>query len=351
MKRIFSTLGQKWPEYLLEILVITIGILGAFALNSWAENNAQRQRQRELLQNLNKDLQSTLAQTKALQKDDAFYSGMIQLALIQSPYIDSILLSNASGEFAQSVFWMSSYNPPSILSYEDMINSGQVSLIKSLELRKELSKLNEFIRDLTFNLEDKLTVQQQRIDGFVFDELDAIRIVSPDMVDPASEERFDYQSFLKRKDVRNALAAKLMISRRTFDHRKRIAKQLGLTIELIAKELNETLPKPVPEPELDGPFEAGWEGAAVCQVLEEDERFRVLRCTFPPGVGHERHQHPVHMGYCTLGGTMKITDQTGTRETKIPAGYGFLSPGIDWHVVENVGETTTEFLIIEPKIE
>lgn len=351
MKRILNILNQKWPEYLLEILVITMGILGAFTLNSWAESNTQKERQQELLQNLNKDLQATLEQTITLQKDDEFFCGMLQLALIQSPFIDSILHSNASGEFAQNVFWMASYSPPSILTYEDMMNSGQVSLIKNMELRKELSKLNELIIDIEFNLEDKLTVQQLRIDDFVFDELDAVGIVTPDMAESDWEETADYRSFLKRKEVRNALAAKLMISRRTLNHRKAIAAQIWLTMELIAEELNQQAPTPSTQEILDGPLEAGWEGDSVCEVLEEDERYRLLRCTFPPGVGHEKHQHPIHAGFCTQGGTMKITDQTGTRETAIPAGYGYLSKGVDWHVAVNVGQTTTEFLIIEPKIQ
>jgi len=100
---------------------------------------------------------------------------------------------------------------------------------------------------------------------------------------------------------------------------------------------------------LPDPLEAGWKGEPVCERLEEDTHHRLLRCTFPAGSGHERHFHAPHAGYALEGGTMRITDEGGTREVDLPAGSTWTSEGVRWHEVRNVGSTTTSYLIFESK--
>ncbi|NNF68037.1 MAG: cupin domain-containing protein [Gammaproteobacteria bacterium] len=100
---------------------------------------------------------------------------------------------------------------------------------------------------------------------------------------------------------------------------------------------------------LPDPLAAGWDGQKVCENLYENRSQRILRCTFPPGVGHERHFHAPHYGYILRGGGMQIRDENGTREVTIRKDRDFSSDGISWHEVLNVGETTVVVLIIEGK--
>ena len=98
---------------------------------------------------------------------------------------------------------------------------------------------------------------------------------------------------------------------------------------------------------LPSALEAGWEGRNVCELQHQAETHRVMRCTFPPGVGHERHYHPAHYGFALSGGTMQLTDANGTRSAELATGSDYSSAGTAWHEVVNVGKTTVTYLIVE----
>jgi quercetin dioxygenase-like cupin family protein len=117
-----------------------------------------------------------------------------------------------------------------------------------------------------------------------------------------------------------------------------------MTLVLIASSCKQTSDSNLPDP-----YQAGWKGEKVCEVLEDNAELRVLRCTFPPGVGHENHYHEPHFGYALAGGTFKIEEATGAREVSFPSGYSWSKDEVSEHQVLNTGDSTAVFLIIEYK--
>ena len=97
------------------------------------------------------------------------------------------------------------------------------------------------------------------------------------------------------------------------------------------------------------PLGAGWQGQETCEKLHEDAKMRILRCVFPPNVGHERHFHAPHFVYVLNGGKVRVTNSAGTQDVESKTGASRMSPAIEWHEVLNVGETTMSYLIVEPK--
>jgi quercetin dioxygenase-like cupin family protein len=101
--------------------------------------------------------------------------------------------------------------------------------------------------------------------------------------------------------------------------------------------------------ELPHAFEAGWEGQKTCELLFEDNTVRVGRCVFPPGIGHEKHYHNPHFGYVLEGGALRIADGNGEREVTTRAGGSWSTTRVTVHEAMNIGDTTTSYLVVEPK--
>ena len=103
-------------------------------------------------------------------------------------------------------------------------------------------------------------------------------------------------------------------------------------------------------PDLPHAFDAGWQGEKTCELLYETESVRVGKCIFPPGIGHEKHFHHPHFGFVLEGGKLRITNADGeVSEVQTTTGGSWSSEKITVHEALNIGETTTSYLIVEPK--
>lgn len=96
-------------------------------------------------------------------------------------------------------------------------------------------------------------------------------------------------------------------------------------------------------------FDAGWEGQETCELMYESESVRVARCIFPPGVGHEKHFHNPHFGYVLEGGTLSIRDAGGERTVTTQSNGTWSTTERTVHEAVNIGNSTTSYVIVEPR--
>ena len=136
MKKILETLKRKWAEYLLEIIVITIGILGAFALNNWNEDRTRIILEKSTLKEINESLDFDITMLQNLVETQTYNWNQIERLIQelksnkeQSESIENLLIYPVR---ANIVNLNSS-------AFELLENRG-IDLISNQSLRKEIVK-------------------------------------------------------------------------------------------------------------------------------------------------------------------------------------------------------------------
>lgn len=142
MSKILNTLKQKWPEYLLEMFVIIVSILGAFMLENW---NTEKQERNIEKQYLNRFYDELILQKHLMDSTVQFYSDNIKIAesILSKYQLSQNLKQIDSLNLKLGLLMWSSQFPNINSAYNDISSSGQMRLISNNNVREKIVEYYE----------------------------------------------------------------------------------------------------------------------------------------------------------------------------------------------------------------
>jgi hypothetical protein len=133
MKQLFTSIN--WRYSIGEIIIVSIGIMLAFSLGAWNENHKVQTKKSQYILSLIADLEE---ERDHLRTNNTLYQEKIK----NIRNIQPILYGQMEGrDTAITIFFrlaeLVNYNPPRV-TYDVMVNTGDIQLISELDLQKTL---------------------------------------------------------------------------------------------------------------------------------------------------------------------------------------------------------------------
>lgn len=145
MKRIINTLSRKWPEYLLEILVLIIGIYGAFELENWNDSVNNTQKSESLRRGLIAEFENNLSDLNTALRVHArsAESGIEFLRLISAK---EEVYSDTGDSLMKAFFNAWTFNPRNG-ALRTGVSSGDIHLLADEALLELLFEWEDMVND------------------------------------------------------------------------------------------------------------------------------------------------------------------------------------------------------------
>ncbi len=139
--------NRSWTYYLLELLVVFIGVTAGFLLNNWREDNAELLLEHQYLESFYSDVVADANDLDSLiyrsqQKADTLIGILKKSALVDKPLTEELAVAIVNQ--IMSIEWYTPAND----TYEDIINSGNLNLISNYSLKEKISSYYSFLNQV-----------------------------------------------------------------------------------------------------------------------------------------------------------------------------------------------------------
>ena len=235
---------NKFSKYLIyafgEIILVVIGILIALQINNWNENRKNSNEETAILESLGKNLILAKKQSESLVSAEK-NSKVALLLVLGIGSINSIDKNTISDKKFKDAFWNLENDIPVINTYTDLKNTNKLGLIKNQKIKEKFTSLEVNLNELKGMLDDRLNVQQIRIDDVAENEINFVPLIKSSIptVNITNEKQNNYKQILDNKRIRNLLGIKLSMTQDVLIYRENLDKDIKDLTMLIEAELYE----------------------------------------------------------------------------------------------------------------
>lgn len=161
----------NWPQAVAEVVLIIAGILGALAVDSWWDEQAERSAEIEYLRSLRADL---LVNRETLNAEIEFETGILAHGDEVLSNIRSGLMELTEADFTKKIgaFLYTSSWTPTTGTYDELVASGRLLYIQNADLRIRLATYSKLLEQVPSYRDDQNTFWFSSLSPFIRDQMD-----------------------------------------------------------------------------------------------------------------------------------------------------------------------------------
>lgn len=137
----------NWLYYLIELLVVFIGVTAGFLLNNWREENTSIKLEQRYLTGFYKDLDSDRESLDSLIFRTQQKTEKLLAVLKELEFDTDALTEKMAQEIIGQILYME-WLSPSNDTYNDIINSGNLNLISNYVIKEKLSSYYGLLKEV-----------------------------------------------------------------------------------------------------------------------------------------------------------------------------------------------------------